>query len=606
MAGFDTMDPAKQRETASKGGRAAHQKGTAHEWTSEEAREAGRRGGLKSRQSKRGTSRHSSSERPPLSSPSSERPHFPDRGKAASPEHSGRTAVAERNIPNPKSSSPSVDSAMKKPIVATVDDDAAFANYVATFLRLRGYDARVYLRGDELLASMKQSEAPDVILLDVMMPGLDGMATLRALKASRPEAQVIMLSARNQASTIVEAVRLGAADYVVKPEDPEGLGEIALDVAIKNAIEKNRLVSELSELRQQLSDDEDRAVWGNSDKMRAIATVVEQLADSDVGVLIRGESGVGKELVSRAIHQRSTRRNRPFVKVNCAALPSELLESELFGHERGAFTGAANTRIGKFEQADTGTLMLDEIGELKPALQAKLLHVLNDGEFTRLGSNTRVQVDVRVVAVTNRDLEKMMLAAEFREDLYYRLKVVELVVPPLRERRDEITALTDFFVARYSRKYNRRPLQLSDALRQLFATYDWPGNVRELENMIKRVIILQDEQLVIREIERNMQRASAAAAPVIAGAGATSTGGVTPVHETDDSDLEEAAVEETLSGGCRTLADIVAEAALKVERAAIESTLRQYHWNRRKTAASLGISYKTLLDKLRKHGISRA
>ena len=243
-----------------------------------------------------------------------------------------------------------------------------------------------------------------------------------------------MLSGRNQASTIVEAVRLGAADYVVKPDDPEGLGEIALDVAIKNAIEKNRLVSELSELRQQLSDDEDRAVWGNSEKMRGIATVIEQVADSDVTVLIRGESGVGKELVARAIHQRSTRRNRPFVKVNCAALPAELLESELFGHERGAFTGAATTRIGKFEQADTGTLMLDEIGEMKPALQAKLLHVLQDAEFTKLGSNKRIQVDVRIVAATNRDLEKMMLSGDFREDLYYRLKVIELTVPALRER----------------------------------------------------------------------------------------------------------------------------------------------------------------------------
>src|SRR4029077_15626105 len=289
-------------------------------------------------------------------------------------------------------------------------------------------------------------------------------------------------------------------------------------------------VSELSELRQQLSDDEDRAVWGNSEKMRAIAQVIEQVADSDVGVLIRGESGVGKELVSRAIHQRSTRRNRPFVKVNCAALPAELLESELFGHERGAFTGAANTRIGKFEQADTGTLMLDEIGEMKPALQAKLLHVLQDGEFTKLGSNKRIQVDVRIVAATNRDLEKMMLSGEFREDLYYRLKVIELTVPPLRERRDEIPTLIDFFIARYARKYNRPARPLSEQLRQLFMVYEWPGNIRELENMIKRVVILQDEQLVVREIERNMQRAMAvAAAAPAAFSAAVGAGAAVPV-----------------------------------------------------------------------------
>jgi two-component system response regulator AtoC len=517
---------------------------------------------------------------------------------------------------------------MKKPYVAIVDDDAGFAQYLRTFLSLRGYEARCYARGDELLASMKQAEAPDVVLLDVMMPGLDGMATLRALKASRPEAQVIMLSGRNQASTIVEAVRLGAADYVVKPDDPEGLGEIALDVAIKNAIEKNRLVSELSELRQQLSDDEDRAVWGNSEKMRGIATVIEQVANSDVGVLIRGESGVGKELVSRAIHQRSTRRNRPFVKVNCAALPAELLESELFGHERGAFTGAANTRIGKFEQADTGTLMLDEIAEMKPALQAKMLHVLQDGEFTKLGSNKRIQVDVRIVAATNRDLEKMLLSGDFREDLYYRLKVIELTVPPLRERPDEIPTLIDFFIARYARKYNRTARPLSEQLRHLFMQYEWPGNIRELENMIKRVVILQDEQLVIREIERNMQRA--AAAPGLAAAAAASaaamampagySGGyaMPPLAyqpppaapapaSAEPADDDDTAEDEPAggSGGGGSLASVAKAASMKAERAAIEVTLRQVHWNRRKAAQILGVSYKTLLNKIKECGISR-
>ena len=508
---------------------------------------------------------------------------------------------------------------MRKPYVAIVDDDSSFAAYLRTFLSLRGYEARCYTRGDELLASMKQAEPPDVILLDVMMPGLDGLATLRALKTSKPEAQVIMLSGRNQASTIVEAVRLGAADYVVKPDDPEGLGEIALDVAIKNAIEKNRLVSELSELRQQLSDDEDRSVWGNSEKMRNIATVIEQVADSDVTVLIRGESGVGKELVSRAIHQRSTRKNRPFVKVNCAALPAELLESELFGHERGAFTGAATTRIGKFEQADGGTLFMDEIGEMKPALQAKLLHVLQDAEFTKLGSNKRINVDVRVVAATNRDLEKMMLSGDFREDLYYRLKVIELTVPALKERRDEIPTLTDFFVVRYSRKYNRPLKPISEQLRQMFLLYDWPGNIRELENMIKRVVILQDEHLVVREIERNMQRFAAMpvaaavpayaaiGAPVAVGAGA---GGPVsyappPLHPEPDA-LEAPEEAEPVEEGGGSLASVAKAAAMKAERAAIEQTLRQVHWNRRKAAQILGVSYKTLLNKIKECGISRA
>ena len=268
-----------------------------------------------------------------------------------------------------------------------------------------------------------------------------------------------MLSGGNQVSTIVEAVRLGAADYVVKPDDPEGLGEIALDVAIKNAIEKNRLVSELTELRQQLSDDEDRAVWGNSEKMRGIATVIEQVADSDVTVLIRGESGVGKELVCA--------RDPPAVHSPESAVREGQLRGAPGGPPReralrpraGRLHRRATTRIGKFEQADGGTLMLDEIGEMKPALQAKLLHVLQDAEFTKLGSNKRIQVDVRVVAATNRDLEKMLVSGDFREDLYYRLKVIELTVPSLRERRDEIPTLTDFFVARYSRKYNR-PVKL--------------------------------------------------------------------------------------------------------------------------------------------------
>src|SRR5919198_67451 len=326
-----------------------------------------------------------------------------------------------------------------------------------------------------MLAAVKQGDPPDIVLLDVMMPGMNGIETLRALKSAKSDLQVIMLSGREQASTIVEAVRLGAADYVVKPDDPEGLGEIQLDAAIKSAIEKTRLVSEITELRRQLSDDQDRAFlfWGDSPDMKTIAQVIEQVSDSDVTVLIRGESGVGKELVARAIHQRSPRKDRPFVKVNCAALP------------------------------------------------AKLLHVLQDGQFTKLGSNKPITVDVRVVAATNRDLEAMLLRGEFREDLYYRLKVIEVTVPPLRERRGEIQNLTGFFMDRYARRYNRTARELSPELQQLFQSYDWPGNIRELENMIKRIVILQDEQLVIREMSR-------AARPMPAYVGAAMGGAPAP------------------------------------------------------------------------------
>jgi two-component system response regulator AtoC len=495
---------------------------------------------------------------------------------------------------------------LKKPYVAIVDDDSGFANYLRTFLSLRGYETRSYSRGDEMVAAVKQGDPPDIVLLDVMMPGMNGLETLRALKAAKADLQVVMLSGREQASTIVEAVRLGAADYVVKPDDPEGLGEIALDAAIKNAIERTRLVSEITELRRQLSDDQDRAFlfWGDSPDMKTIASVIEQVSDSDVTVLIRGESGVGKELVARALHQRSSRKDRPFVKVNCAALPAELLESELFGHEKGAFTGAATTRIGKFEQADTGTIFLDEIGEMKAALQAKLLHVLQDGQFTKLGSNKAINVDVRVVAATNRDLDAMLVRGEFREDLYYRLKVIEVTVPPLRERRAEIPQLTEFFIHRYAGRYNRPQRQLSEELHHLFQTYEWPGNIRELENMIKRLVILQDEQLVVRELKR-----TARPVPAYATAG---VGAVAPsVDEPDEFDgveddeppqPEEAVV--TAPVGSR-LADVAKAAALKAERTIIEDTLRQVHWNRRRAAEQLGVSYKTLLNKIKDCGINR-
>jgi two-component system, NtrC family, response regulator AtoC len=507
---------------------------------------------------------------------------------------------------------------LRKPYVAIVDDDSGFANYLRTFLSTRGYETRSYSRGDEMLAGIAKGDPPDVVLLDVMMPGMNGIETLRALKGAKPDLQVIMLSSREQASTIVEAVRLGAVDYVVKPDDPEGLGEIALDSAIKSAVEKTHLVSEIAELRRQLNDDQDRAFlfWGDSPDMRHIASVIEQVSDNDVTVLIRGESGVGKELVVRAIHQRSPRRDRPFVKVNCAALPGELLESELFGHEKGAFTGAANTRIGKFEQADTGTIFLDEIGEMRAVLQAKLLHVLQDGAFTKLGSNKPIEVDVRVVAATNRDLEAMLLRGEFREDLYYRLRVIEVTVPPLRERRNEIPQLTSFFVEKYSRRYKRPVPVLSDELTRLFQTYEWPGNIRELENIIRRIVILQDERLAMREISRSarplLSYAAAGAEAARPVPGPDSDPGLDAEDETTPTSREDAttpraedAASAAPGASNSRLADVAKAAALKAERTLIESTLHQVHWNRRRAAQQLGVSYKTLLNKIKECGISR-
>jgi DNA-binding NtrC family response regulator len=507
---------------------------------------------------------------------------------------------------------------MKKPLVAIVDDDSAFGAYLKTFLSLRGYDARTYGRGDEFLASVRNADLPDVVLLDVMMPGMDGVETLKSLRASAPDLPVIMLSGHSETPTVVKAMQAGATDFIEKPDSPEALGEIRLEVVLKNALERKRLTSELTELRRQLSDDEGQAMWGGSEKMQAVQQMIEQVADSDVGVLIRGESGVGKELVTRAIHQRSTRKNQAFVKVNCAALPPDLLESELFGHEKGAFTGAATTRVGKFEQADGGTMFLDEIAEMKPALQSKLLHVLQDAEFTKLGSNRPVNVDVRVIAATNRDLEQMMLHGDFREDLYYRLKVIEVHVPPLRERRDEIPFLTDFFLSKYSSKWKKPVPQLSEELRGMLSTYHWPGNIRELENMIKQVVVLQDERMVMKEIERQQQRAQGV--PVMAGASMSGSRFATsgsapasnpvpssppaPVADDDQDDDVEDAPPAAAEGGV-SLSDVARAASLKAERALIEQTLQQVQWNRRKAAALLGVSYKTLLNKIKECGISR-
>ncbi len=451
-------------------------------------------------------------------------------------------------------------------MIAVVDDDSGFAGYLRTFLALRGYEARAYSRGDEIVAAIRQGEPPDIVLLDVAMPGMDGLQTLKALKAARPELQVIMLSGREHAQTIVEAVRLGAADYVVKPHDADGLGEIALDAAIKQAFERNRLVHELTDLRRQLSDDQSDAFigWSDSPAMRQVARIIEQVADSDVTVLIRGESGVGKELVARAIHQHSTRKQRPFVKVNCAALPAELLESELFGHEKGAFTGAADRRQGCFELADRGTLFLDEIGEMTPATQVKLLRVLQERKFRRLGGRTEQSVDVRVLAATNLDPVEAVRTGKLREDLYYRLNVFALKLPPLRDRKEDLPLLVQAFLAEFNSRNQKSIAGVDHQAMRMIEQYNWPGNVRELRNVIERATILASGQFIE---PRHLP-------PPL-------TSEPTPEHQPQVALAPGTTVEEA-------------------ERRLIMMTLEHTRDNKTRAAEILGISLKTLHNKLNK------
>jgi two-component system response regulator AtoC len=508
--------------------------------------------------------------------------------------------------------------------LAIVDDDQPFAEYLQTLLRSRGYATTAYQSGDALLNGLREGALPDVILLDVLMPGLDGLETLRQIRLAHPAAQVVMLSGGQTPATIVEAVRLGAIDYVVKPGDPDGVGEVALEAAIRNALERLSLTNEVTRLRTQVGQDPDGAqpCWSSGKAMQPVMTMVDRVADNDVSVLLRGESGVGKEVIAREIHRRSPRRSHPFVKVNCAALPADLLESELFGHERGAFTGAASTRVGKFEFAQHGTIMLDEIGEMPQALQAKILHVLQDREFTKLGSNRSVEVDVRIIAATNRDLEQMMRQGTFREDLYYRLQVIEVHIPPLRERREEIPQLIEFFLLKFASVYRRPPMRPSIVLQEALLSYEWPGNIRELENMMKRLVVLQDETLILAELARlraaraNAEAEQQPAHPVAAAAAppppAARSAAPAAAPPTFAVPAPAPAPADTIAGFPLNSADgvnlqeLARHAAMGAEKEAIQHALERFRWNRRKTAEYLQVSYKTLLNKMKECGISES
>ncbi len=463
--------------------------------------------------------------------------------------------------------------AQRRPRILVVDDAEGIRSYLANLLELRGYNVDTAEDGSRALALLQGGAAPDLIILDLMMPGIDGLETLRRIRDLDDVVPVVVLSVVGRAATIVEAMEAGAADYLNKPFEEE-----ELELTLRKVLEARELEDERDRLAGEL-DDPAAAVWHGA-ALGKIRQTIDQISDTDVTVLIRGESGVGKEIVARAVHHASTRADQPFIKVNCAALPTNLLESELFGYEAGAFTGALGRKLGKFELAHTGTILLDEIGEMSPALQAKLLQVLQDGEYTRLGGNREVHVDVRVVCATNRALEEMVSQGTFREDLYFRLNVVAIDIPPLRERREEIPALVDTFLRRYSARYHKRLRPLSKRLVAGLDRYAFPGNVRELENFIKRIVVLETEKPILEELLGSERRGAAQA---------------TRFEQLLD-EMEEHA-------GQVPLREVGRRAALEAERNTIERVLHQTGWNRKKAAELLSVSYKTLLLKIRECGL---
>src|SRR5579864_1570117 len=454
--------------------------------------------------------------------------------------------------------------------ILVVDDEPSIRKYLQTLLEVDGFEVEALSSGREAIAKVNGGERPDFIILDVLMPELNGLDTLKELMQLDRSLNVIMLSCSNEVGTVVEAIRLGAHDYLTKPFE-----KTELDAAMLKSRQKKQLTQENQSLRDYCDQvTEDLSFLAASPQMIRIRQQILQIAPVDVPVFICGESGVGKEVVARMIHLRSKRRNQGFIKVNCAALPGELLESELFGFDQGAFTGAVRAKPGKFELANKGTIFLDEIAEMSVHLQAKLLHVLQDHQYSRLGGRHMVETDVRVLAATNVDVQEAMKTGRFREDLYYRLNVLSIVVPPLRERTAEIPLLFKHFLEKYSEKYGKPGQPPSKHLLDAAVNYPWPGNLRELENFVKRYVILEDDEGSLRElIEMSAARQRTSPRP--------------------EATLPR---EQGLKALVRGLKD-------EAEMEAIADALEKTRWCRKDAAKMLGISYKALLYKMRQFNL---
>ena len=500
--------------------------------------------------------------------------------------------------------------AQGKTRVLVIDDDATTARFLGSHLMRRNFDVSTAATGEEAIRMFRMLD-PALVLLDLSAQGMSGLETLERLKQIKADVSVIMLSAQSNPEVIFKASKLGADDYLTKPIDPK-----ELDVRMTKLLDKQRLTTEVSQLREQVRRQSDfTGLFGTSPKMEDVKNTVEQVADTNATVLIRGESGTGKEVVARMIYGQSPRRDKSFVKVNCAAIPHELLESELFGYEPGAFTGANRQKLGKFDQANNGTIFLDEISEMHPALQAKLLHVLQDGEFARLGGKRDIAVDVRVLAATNKPLERAVEEGLFREDLFYRLNVVTVHIPPLRERREEIPLFLDYFQRKYSEYYGKNPPLFSDYAVNRMLEYTWPGNIRELENLVKRYVIVGNEAQIIRELSTHKPviSSTSGASPIWGlKETATSPGNLAPRGSSGgaqgrpassngggESSLGPPTMNANGEMEMPSLLEIGKRAAMQAEREAIERVLTQTRWNRRQAAKILKISYKALLNKLK-------
>lgn len=443
--------------------------------------------------------------------------------------------------------------------VLIADDEMIMRKFLAETMRRKKVDVDLANNGLEAIKMLENDPTYDLLITDIKMPGADGVSVLKKAKELYPDMPVIIMTAYGTIENAVEAMKIGAEDYLLKPFSPD-----QIEMILKKLEDRRTLINENKYLRAELNKEYGFGEFiGKSPKMMQIYETINKIADSKASILIQGESGTGKELIARAIHYNSQRNNRPFIKVNCAALSETLLESELFGHEKGAFTGAITKRQGRFELAHTGTILLDEISEISTAIQVKLLRVLQEREFERVGGMKTIKIDTRVISTTNRDLKKAIADGEFREDLFFRLNVIPLFVPPLRERKEDIPLLADYFLNSFAQENHKEPIEISKAAMDVLMSHNWPGNVREFENLMERLVVM-DFAKVIKPEHLPMDFCSHHNPANIN----TKTTSASPVS------LEE------------------------MEKEMIMNTLQQMNGNRTKAAQSLGISVRTLRNKL--------